>query len=60
VQHYTRSVTCPVCGGQAVLAVIVRRRNGEQVNPNDVGLTCETGCRPTVDQIQPLIAVGPI
>lgn len=55
MQHYTRSITCPVCGQQAVLAYARRGRADEAIDPNDVGLTCMSGCRPTIEQLAPIL-----
>jgi hypothetical protein len=45
----TRSVSCPVCGVSAILAVMVDSE--PDVAPNDVGFTCPNLCRPTEAQL---------
>jgi hypothetical protein len=59
MHHHTHAVSCPVCGREAVLAISTG--DGAEpgpVDPNDVGLMCPGGCRPTVEQIRPLVDVA--
>jgi hypothetical protein len=59
MQLHTRAIVCPVCGGPAMLAFATRDQTSTapDVDPNDIGLTCESGCRPTMHQVEPLLDI---
>jgi hypothetical protein len=56
MQQRARAVACPVCDGEAFLAITTPSVQGSaSVDPNDVGLVCTNGCRPTTEQVRPLL-----